>query len=269
MNEGRGGEMNRLSVYVITLDEEQRLPLALKALSGVADEVIVVDSGSTDRTVEIARSFGAQVFFRQWDNYSAQKKYAESLCSGDWLLNLDADEELSPELAREIREVVDTDRYDACRLRVADVYPGGGRPHPWVRCYKIIRLYRRGVAAMGDTYTWDRVSLLDEKARIGLLKGFVYHRSVIDLKRAVAKYNDYTSQQIEAALVLGKRYSPWRMFLAINLNFLRYFFLHRRFLYGFWGYIDSVNLSYARFLKFAKYYEISESEKMPQEARKS
>ncbi|SMG35929.1 glycosyltransferase family 2 protein [Dethiosulfovibrio salsuginis] len=247
--------MARLSVYMITLNEELRLPIALKALSGIADEIIVVDSGSSDGTVEIAKSFGAKVFFREWDNYSSQKKYAENICSGDWLMNLDADEEVSPALAKEILSAIQLGKHDAYRLRISDIYPGQNKPNPWVRHYKVIRLYRKGVAKMGDTLTWDRVALLDKNAKVGLLKGFILHRSVTSIRQALDKYNSYSEEQAVAASLSGKKYSPWRMVFAINLNFIRYFFIHRRFLHGFWGYIDSVNLSYARFLKFAKSYE--------------
>lgn len=247
----------RLSVYIITSNEEERLERTLNALKGVVDEIVLVDSGSGDKTVEIARGFGARVYFRTWDNYSSQKKYAESLCSGEWLLNLDADEELTKELGEEILKAVMSEDYKAFRLKIADVFPGKQRPHPWVRCYKVIRLYKRGYASMGETYTWDRVGLQEKETPVGLLKEFVYHHSVLSIRQAVAKYNSYTDQQVEASVVLGKSYSPWRMVGAMSFNFFRYYVLHRRFLNGFWGFIDSVNLSYMRFLKFAKHYERS------------
>ena len=94
--------MPLLSVAIITCNEERNLARTLASVS-FADEVIVVDSGSTDRTVEIARSFGARVFVREWPGFSAQKNFAIQQCSGKWVLSLDADEELSPELRTQIR----------------------------------------------------------------------------------------------------------------------------------------------------------------------
>lgn len=244
-----------LSVYIVTLNEELRLPKSLNALQGLADEIIVVDAGSSDQTQDIAKSFGASVHFRPWDNYSSQKMYAESLCSGDWLMNIDADEEISPELAVEIRKVIEGENYDAFKVHISDVFPGKLRPHPWVKGYNIIRLYKRGAAEMGETFTADRVSLCRDNVKIGQLRGMIYHHSLISISQVIEKYNKYTDQQVVAAKNTKKRYCPLRMFFAINLNFIRYFFIHRQFLNGYWGYINSVNVSYLRFLKFAKFYE--------------
>ncbi|MBP7079120.1 MAG: glycosyltransferase family 2 protein [Synergistales bacterium] len=247
--------MSFLSVYMITLNEELRLPVTLKGLQGLADEIIIVDAGSIDRTQEIARSFGSKVFFRPWDNYSSQKKFAENLCSGDWLMNIDADEEISIELSHEIRKAIEEGQYDAFRLRIMDVFPGQARPYRWVKGYNIVRLYRRGAACMGDTFTEDRVGLCREDVKVGQLRGMVYHHSMISISQIVDKFNKYTDQQVDAARYTGKRYSPLRMFFSINTNFFRHYILHRQFLNGYWGYICSVNFAYMRFLKFAKHYE--------------
>lgn len=253
--------MQRLSAYIITLNEELRLPKTLKALSKVSDEIIVVDSGSDDRTLEIARSFGANVYSRKWDNYSAQKQYAERLCSGDWLLNIDADEEISDELAEEMRTAIESDMKDLYKIHIIDVYPGHKKPNRWVKHFNVIRLYRRGYAQMGETFTCDRVQITRPNARVGQLHSMVYHHSFVRIHQVVCKYNDYTEQQIETAAKEGRHYSPWRMVLVMSLNFFKYFILHRQFLYGFWGYINAMNLSYLRFLKFAKYYEHTQREK--------
>lgn len=245
----------RLSVYIVTLNEELRLPLTLSALDGVADEVIVVDAGSNDRTVEIARSSGAKIHHRDWDNYAAQKAFAESLCSGEWLMNIDADEEISPELGLEIRGAIIRNDRDAFVVRIADVYPGRSIPNRWTKHCKVIRLYRRGAARMGETYTHDRVGLVRPDVRVGTLKGLIHHRTFTNIHSIVQKFNSYSSQQVYAANQMGKRYSPWRMLFCISANFFRYFILHRQFLYGWWGYINSMNMAYLRFLKFAKFYE--------------
>ena len=90
--------MNRLSACIITLNEEQNLPRLLASLRGIADEVIVVDSGSTDRTEAIARELGVSFHVRPWTDYGDQKNHAASLAEADWILSLDADEELSSAL---------------------------------------------------------------------------------------------------------------------------------------------------------------------------
>src|SRR6202011_1261038 len=90
--------MNRVSACLITLNEEENLPRALASLAGIADEIVVVDSGSTDRTEDIAREYGAAFFFRAWTNYTDQKNFAADCAANDWILSIDADEELSSPL---------------------------------------------------------------------------------------------------------------------------------------------------------------------------
>jgi glycosyltransferase involved in cell wall biosynthesis len=97
---------NKLTVTIITLNEEKDLPRALESVKNLADEIIVVDSGSTDKTVEIAIKFGAKVFARQFDNYANQKNFAANKATSEWILSLDADEEIPPELRSEIREQI-------------------------------------------------------------------------------------------------------------------------------------------------------------------
>ena len=247
----------KLSVFMITKNEEQRLPRTLKAIKSLADEIVIVDSGSTDNTVRVAEEYGARVYFREWDNYSAQKKYAESLCTGGWLMNLDADEELTPELALEIREVIEKDLYDMCKLRVSDVRYGSSKPYKWVHYYKIMRLYKRGTAHMADTYTADRPQVIKNNTRCGLLKGFVLHHSFVSIHQQIEKFNNYSSAQVEALAAQGKSYSPFRILFAMNLCFLKEYILHRGFLKGYWGYIDAVNVAFLQFMKYSKYYEYS------------
>ena len=95
--------MVKISAYIVTLNEEKRLEKTLQAVSQIANEVFVIDSGSTDSTQEIAERNGAKFVFHKWKNISAQKHYGQELCNNDWVLSLDADEVLSPELIQEIK----------------------------------------------------------------------------------------------------------------------------------------------------------------------
>jgi len=138
--------MPMLSVAIITCDEERVLARTLASVS-FADEVIVVDSGSKDRTVEIARSFGAKVFLRDWPGFAAQKNFAIAQCCGDWVLSLDADEELSPELRTQIRMLLPTNPpADAFFIKRRNLFlnrwikHGGYYPDPK------LRLFRRSAA---------------------------------------------------------------------------------------------------------------------------
>ncbi|MDE1176233.1 MAG: glycosyltransferase family 2 protein [Edaphobacter sp.] len=135
-------ERPRLSVAIITLNEEQNLPRTLASVQ-FADEVIVVDSGSTDRTLEIAREYGATVIFEPWKGFAQQKNSAIEKCTGEWVLSLDADEELTPELQREIAMLLKgTPDADAYMLRRRNLFLGrwmrygGYYPDPKLRLFR-------------------------------------------------------------------------------------------------------------------------------------
>ncbi len=139
-----------LSVAIITHNEEKNLGRTLASVRW-ADEIVVVDSGSTDHTVDIARSFGAQVIERSWPGFAAQKNFALAQCTGTWVLSLDADEELSPELQRQIRTLLASQPVvDAFRLKRRNLFLGR-----WIRRGGFypdakLRLFRRTAANFGN-----------------------------------------------------------------------------------------------------------------------
>ncbi len=135
-----------LSVAIITQNEEKNLSRTLASVRW-ADEIVVVDSGSTDTTVAIARSFGAQVIERSWPGFAAQKNFALSQCSGSWILSLDADEELSPELQRQIRTLLASQPVvDAFRLKRRNLFLGRWMKHGGFYPDPKLRLFRRSAA---------------------------------------------------------------------------------------------------------------------------
>ncbi len=134
------------SVAIITLNEEQNLPRTLASVAWAA-QIVVVDSGSTDRTVEIARSFGATVIERHWPGFAAQKNFAISQCTGDWILTLDADEEVSPELQQQMRLIVSSQpTSDAFYLKRRNLFLGRWIKHGGFYPDPKLRLFRRSAA---------------------------------------------------------------------------------------------------------------------------
>ena len=147
--------MPLLSVAIITLNEEENLARTLASVQW-AEDIVVVDSGSTDRTLEIARSFGARAFEHEWTGFAAQKNFAITQCRGDWILSLDADEELTPELQQQVRTLLPSNPpVDAYYLRRRNLFldrwikRGGFYPDPK------LRLFRRTAANFTLTPTFE------------------------------------------------------------------------------------------------------------------
>lgn len=246
--------MIKLSVYVLTLNEEQRLPQTLEAAAKVADEIIVVDSGSTDKTEEIAKKFGAKFIFNKWKNISSQKHFAQNQCENEWLLTLDADEMLSPALIKEINKIKKKPEAQAYKVKIATMYPGYKKPRPFTRRYNLIRLYNRQFGNMPDDLTHDRV-ILKEGVQAAQLKAEIYHYSYLDLSHLWNKLNVYTDELLKTTLTTKKSYSRARLLTEFPRQFLTYYFLRRNCFDGWWGFINSTTMAYFRFLKIAKYFE--------------
>lgn len=253
--------MVSLSVYFVTQNEEKRLPLSLEKALLVADEIVVVDSGSTDQTEEISRKFGARFIHHDWVSIGHQVSFAEGCCSYDWVLRLDADEVLSDGLVDEILAVKQDPQYDGYKIRIGEVYPGIPEPKRWAKHYKLVRFYNRGKMKMSGRFGHDDVVFLEKNIKTHTLKNFVKHYSFVNISSVLAKINFETDMQLKRSIYEGKHYSPWRMVGTITLNILKYFILGRKFLYGFWGFINSVSIGLLRFLKFAKYYEYEQFQK--------
>ncbi|MDR1137338.1 MAG: glycosyltransferase family 2 protein [Synergistaceae bacterium] len=252
--------IEKLSLFIITQNEEKRLPLVLESVKGLADELVVVDSGSTDGTEEIVKRYGGSFLRHEWESVGHQVKWAEEHCAYRWVLRLDADEVVPQELAVEIKNVRENGTFDAYYLRIAEMVVGRAKPIRWVKHYKLIRLYNRDAYEMAGTIGHDDVIKIKPGASAGYMKNLVYHYSYTSIHQLVEKHNLETDRLVERAVTLGKNYSPWRIAGALSLNFSKRFFLDRFFLYGFWGYMYSVDYAYLRFLKFSKFYEAKQLE---------
>lgn len=242
--------MAAISVFLITRNEAERLPQTLAALRW-ADEIVVVDSGSTDRTVEIAREAGAATYHRHWDGYGPQKAYAEGLCRYDWLLNVDADEVVTPALAEEIIRAAQGEP-GAFRVRILNVYPGDNAPRPFANDYNVVRFYHRSVGRYRDHPLFDRVDT-DVPARS--LTAPIHHFPLISLHHFVEKENAYSSFAAKAA----KTRRRWPLLLRLPAEmpfaFLKFYILRRHITGGWKGFMFALTAAFARTLRIAKMLE--------------
>jgi glycosyltransferase involved in cell wall biosynthesis len=241
-----------ISAFIIAHDEADRIGAAVDSVRGLCAEVIVLDSGSTDGTPEVAAAHGARVAHNPWRGYGPQKRAAEDLCAHDWTLNLDADERVTPRLAAEIRALFAAGRQagaDFWRLRIVDTFPHETRPAWWAFGHDQIRLYRRSVGRFSDSPVHDTVRP-PAGAREGRLRGVMEHRSYRSLRFMVDKLNRYSDMQ--AANAKGRRVGALRLAVEFPLAFLKGYVVRRYALYGAFGITLATVYAFGRFLRLAK-----------------
>ncbi|MEM0944471.1 MAG: glycosyltransferase family 2 protein, partial [Pseudomonadota bacterium] len=208
-----------ISVFLITRNEAARLPATLAALDW-ADEIVVVDSGSTDATCEIAEAAGARVSHRDWTGFGPQKVHAEGLCRNEWVLNLDADEVATPALAAELATLWSSPPAPAAfRLRILNVYPGDRAPRWLANDYNVVRLYHRSVAGYRDHAVYDRVEVA-AGTQIRQLRAPVHHVTLTDWHQFVEKENRHSS--FLAAEQSPKRFLHARLVWEMPVVFLKF-----------------------------------------------
>ncbi len=256
-----------LSVFIIAKDEADRIEKTIESVSGWVDEVIVIDSGSVDDTVAVATKRGARVVHNDWPGYGPQKRFGEDQCRNDWLLNLDADEEVTPALASELKEMFASGSYKQAggwRIMIRDVYAHEERPAPWAYGYHQIRLYDRHQGRFSESTVHDTVRPNTDTV-IKSVKQIIAHRSIRSLDFQVGKYNRYSNMQVADLRARSRRLPKRRLLTEFPAAFLKAYFVRRYRKYGWWGLILSVNYAHARFLRVAKAYEADLLKKDSQE----
>lgn len=238
----------RLSAIVITKDEAAKIGACLDSLA-FCDERIVVDGGSTDETVDIARAKGARVEHHDWAGFGPQKNYALSLATGDWVLSIDADETVSPALAAEIERAIASPAADAYEFPRLSMFCGRAMYHSaWYPDY-VLRLFRRGTARFTDDSVHERVVPQGPVAR---LTAHLDHTPVERIEQALARMDRYSTLAAEAMIKKGQR--VW--FLSGIFHgywaFIRLYFLRLGFLDGKQGFLLAVATAEGSYYKYMK-----------------
>lgn len=248
--------MPKLSVTVITKNEATNLPAALASVSW-ADEIVVVDSGSTDDTVEIARRYTDRVSVRPWSGYSAQKNHAASLATHDWILSLDADERVTATLRDEIRHALRvTPGVAGFRIPRVSSYLGRWiRTTDWYPDYQL-RLYDRRVGQWVRRPVHESVAVEGSVAR---LNADLEHHPYRDITEHLATIDRYTTLAAAHLHATGVRASACQLAIHPAMAFLRNYVLRMGWRSGLVGLIVSTLNSYYVFLKFAKLWELQHS----------
>jgi glycosyltransferase involved in cell wall biosynthesis len=257
--------MNRISACIITLNEERNLPRLLESLRGIADEVIVVDSGSTDRTEAIAREHGTAFHVRRWTNYSEQRNFAASLANHDWTLAIDADEELSSALQSAIldwkKRVPEFDVYEVARKTW---YLGAWIKHSgWYPDFKQ-RLYRKASTRFAGSVH----ETLHYHGPCGRLSGDLLHYTIHEFAEHKANVERYSTLAAQQMYEQGKRRWPGAVWFATPWSFFQNFVLRAGFLDGYRGLMIARMAAKTVRLKYAKLGRLLAAERKPSKQAK-
>ena len=244
--------MPALSVTIITRNEAANIAAALESVRW-ADEILVVDCGSTDTTVEIARGLHARVLQHQWHGFAEQKNFAASQAANDWILSLDADERVTAPLAEEIRALLSTNppRNGYRMPRVSWYLDRWIRTTDWYPNLQL-RLYHRQRGRWKPRRVHESV---DVDGTIGRLRGEIEHRPYRDIAHHLETMNRYTTLAAEELFAEGRRSGMGSLVTLPPAAFLRNYILRRGFLQGSTGFVLSALNAYYVFLKFGKLWE--------------
>jgi glycosyltransferase involved in cell wall biosynthesis len=242
-----------LSVIIITHNEEKNIEACLQSVVW-AREIIVVDSQSTDRTVELAKKFTKKIFVKEWMGYAGAKNFALDNAISEWILWLDADEMVTPELASEIKSIVHHNANDYTGFEVARraYFLGKWIKHcGWYPGY-VMRLFKREDVRFDDSRVHEKVNII---GTIGRLKHDLLHYTDDTLYHYLEKFNRYTTLAAQDMKQSGKRFSLYDIIVRPPFLFFKMYILRRGFLDGMHGFILSILSANYVFVKYAKLRE--------------
>ena len=245
--------MSSLSVTVITKNEEHNIEACLRSVR-FADQLVVLDSGSTDATVEMALAMGAEVSIRaDWRGFGIQKNRALELANSDWVLSLDADERVTPELQAEIEVALTSPRFDAYSIPRLSSYCGQYMRHSGWYPDRVTRLFKRGAAKFSDDLVHEK---LLSSSPIGQLQVALLHDSYRNFEDVLYKANLYSSAGAETLRAAGKTASL-RTAIAHGLwAFIRTYFFRLGFLDGRLGFVLAISIAEATYYRYLKLWRI-------------
>jgi glycosyltransferase involved in cell wall biosynthesis len=250
--------MIRISVVVITFNEEQNLAKCLAAAVRVADEIVVVDSHSADGTVAIAEQYGARVIQQAFLGYGQQKNFATAQAANDWILSLDADEVLSEQLISTLLEVKKNPAHTVYQIPRITNYCGKWIRHCGWYPDKQTRLYNRTTGRWVEKQVHEFWQSTDTGTKKGTLKGDLLHYSFTSIAQHISKIEKYSELAARDAVARGRNASVLKIMTSPKWHFFSEYILKLGFLDGYYGYIICRLSEYAAMIKYSKirqYYQ--------------
>jgi glycosyltransferase involved in cell wall biosynthesis len=251
-----------ISAFIIAKNEADRIGRAIRSVRDWVDEVVVIDSGSTDDTVSVSESLGARCMFNAWTGFGPQKVFGETQCRNRWLLNLDADEELTPACAAEIRALFAAGEPAAkiYEIRFDELRPYESKPRRFCLSKIYIRFYHKDYGGFRPSPVHDSV-VPKPGAQVARLKHRAWHRSLRSHQHTLAKINAYTSLQAEDLYRKGRNFGPLDVIFTSAVSFLVAYVVRGYMFYGLEGIADAQIYAFSRTLRVAKTRELFRNRK--------
>jgi (heptosyl)LPS beta-1,4-glucosyltransferase len=241
-----------ITAVIITLNEEENLARCLASLDWV-NEIVVVDSGSTDATLDIARAANARVIPSEWKGYAATKQIGVDAASNDWILWIDSDEVISHELRDEIKAIDEAALYDAYSFPRKTFFLGTWVRHCGWYPGRIKRLFNRRYVKIGGQIVHEGLEM-ERPARVGQLRSDLLHYSYTSVGQFFQKMNRYGIEGAQELQRSGRRYNALGLIFNPPAAFLKAYLIKLGFLDGTIGFIISVGSAYATFIKYTNFY---------------
>ena len=247
--------MPTLSVILITRNEEANLADCLASLEGIAQQIVVVDTNSSDRTLEIAKSYGAAIAQPpDWPGFGPQKNRALDLATGEWVLSLDADERLTPALKSEIVTAIHHSAHVDCfAIPRLSWYCGRFIRHSGWNPDYVDRLFKRGSARFSDDLVHER---LITSGQVAKLENPMLHYSFMNYSQVLQKIDRYSTASAEQAFAQGKTSTPLKAVLHGAWSFFRTYFLRAGFLDGPQGFTLAMSNAQGTYYRYVKLWHL-------------
>jgi glycosyltransferase involved in cell wall biosynthesis len=247
--------MNAITAVIITKNEERNIQRCLDSLKPVVEEIIVVDSNSTDHTVALCRQAGAKVIVQSWLGYGPQKNLGNNAASHDYILSIDADEALDEQLIKSILEEKSRGFQGIYQVSRFNYYYGKFIRHGADYPDKKIRLFNR-TNTRWDEKDVHETLLIDPAQKTTLLKGHLLHYTYYRVEEHILKINYYTNLAAQDYFKRGKKASIFKIIFSPLNTFIQSYLLKRGFLNGLHGFILAIMHAYAAFARYVKLWEL-------------